>query len=474
MGMAASQARILQLTSRKNTIGRELSSLSLQKMSLTREMSKVSKAYNDALNSKVLKWSNNSGVTYIDLSYQNLMSPSNMNQQTPYLLTDTSGKVVVDSKYQKYAKMISEDGKAGGDWESVRTEVLAELTGIPAEDIENLNSYEDTTNKNLQTLWKIEDSEPKKPTKSGSKDSFLSNIADVIDLDGTIDLGKGTAALSTLQQQLNNISSSLGAYVDDPENIKSACDTFYTNYSGTISSNEDVSYDYLPITKNSRGYTLDVSKMMDEILGSYGSLNGTVSQSSYGTDMYTWNDINSDKYKTWQKEHAEWETSYNEALENYNNSNSAKNTLLTAEQESQINFYDTIFSSIADKGWTYNSKVSDTEYLNQMLQNNLYMLTTVERDQEVDSETGELEWENSYTTNIASNFTNVFSVNDNSIANEALSEYEYQKSIINEKETRIDTRMTDLETEQSAINQMIQGIEQVRNDNVERTFSIFG
>ena len=34
--------------------------------------------------------------------------------------------------------------------------------------------------------------------------------------------------------------------------------------------------------------------------------------------------------------------------------------------------------------------------------------------------------------------------------------------------------MKDLETEQSAINQMIQGIESVRNDNVERTFSIFG
>ena len=33
--------------------------------------------------------------------------------------------------------------------------------------------------------------------------------------------------------------------------------------------------------------------------------------------------------------------------------------------------------------------------------------------------------------------------------------------------------MKNLETEQSAINQMLQGLEQVKNDNIERTFSIF-
>ena len=37
----------------------------------------------------------------------------------------------------------------------------------------------------------------------------------------------------------------------------------------------------------------------------------------------------------------------------------------------------------------------------------------------------------------------------------------------------LNMNIKNLETEQSAINQMLQGLEQVRNDNIERTFSIF-
>ena len=50
---------------------------------------------------------------------------------------------------------------------------------------------------------------------------------------------------------------------------------------------------------------------------------------------------------------------------------------------------------------------------------------------------------------------------------------EKEKEYDGQKETRIDTRMQDLETEQAAINEMIKGIETVRDDNSERTFSIF-
>ena len=71
------------------------------------------------------------------------------------------------------------------------------------------------------------------------------------------------------------------------------------------------------------------------------------------------------------------------------------------------------------------------------------------------------------------NFDNIFTVNDTNAQNEAQVKYEYEKSVINEKESRIDQRMQNLETEQSAINEMIKGIESVRDKNVETNFSIF-
>ena len=61
MGMAATQARLLSLTNRKNTIGYDLSRLSAQKMSLARESDAISTRYTEALNEKTLKWSNDSG-----------------------------------------------------------------------------------------------------------------------------------------------------------------------------------------------------------------------------------------------------------------------------------------------------------------------------------------------------------------------------------------------------------------------------
>ena len=133
----------------------------------------------------------------------------------------------------------------------------------------------------------------------------------------------------------------------------------------------------------------------------------------------------------------------------------------------QIAFYDQIFNAIADNGWAADSQVTDSNYLNQMLQNNMYTITTME--QCTDDE-GDDYFE--YDTHIASNFKHIISVNDNAAQELALAEYEYEKNIINEKESRIDTRMKDLETEQSAIVEMIKSIESVKDENIERHMNV--
>lgn len=492
MGMAASQSRFLQLTSRKNTIGLQLSQLAQDKVSLARDMQKVSRDYQEALSQKVLKWSNNNGVSYIDLSYQNLMKPSSMNKNIPYLLTDESGRVVIDSAYQKYAEMISANGKAGGDWETVRTKVLAELTGIDPAKIDNANSYQENIWANEAVLNQLIDNEPVKPIKETSADKFISNLdskvsatftgasswSDAYKNSGKVNLGDSSSAALTLKTLTEEIATTLGAYIDDPKNLKTACETFYNSQVGIIQdpssdgNKQSLESDQTPLSGSASGFTIDVKQMLNTILGSYGQLNGHVERGGYGNDyIYTWNDIDSEKYKTWSSEHANWQATYDAAKIDYDDSVKAKNQLFTADDEALIDFYDAIFSSIAENGWTYNNQVNDTEYLNQMLQNNIYRMTTVEREPEYDENSGEYLWDNDYETDIASNFSNIFTVSDNDAREQALIEYEYQKSIINQKETKIDTRMKDLETEQAAINQMLQGLESVKNDNIERTMS---
>ena len=501
MGMAASQVRFLQLTNRKNEIGFQLTQLANDKVSLSRDMQKVSKEYQNALNQKVLKWSNNSGVTYVDLSYQNLMKPSSMNQNKPYLLTDASDRVVIDSEYQKYASLISSTGAPGGDWQSVRTKVISELTGIDANKINNANAYQEEIWANEAVINQLIDNEPIKPTKQTNAETFIKNLGSSTGIagntttgvgnftdgndwgsaysrGGSINLGGSGSALTNLEKILNHVATTLGKYIDDPENLKSACDTFLAAQKGILEdpnsegNKQSLKSNQTPISGDTNNFTVNVQQMLDTIMGSYGQLNGHVEHGGYGNKtLYTWNDVDSAKYQTWLEEHNLWQKTYDSAKKDYNDSVSANNQLFTADEESLIKFYDAIFSSIAEKGWTCNEQVNDPEYLNQMLQNNIYMMTTVERDAEYDCNSGEYSWDNDYETDIASNFTNIFTVNDSDAREDALVEYEHKKAIINEKESRIDTRMKNLETEQAAINQMLQGLEQVKNDNTDRTMN---
>ena len=54
MGLAASQSRLLLLTARKNAVEAQMMTISNEKLMLSRKVADASKAYNNALNTKVL------------------------------------------------------------------------------------------------------------------------------------------------------------------------------------------------------------------------------------------------------------------------------------------------------------------------------------------------------------------------------------------------------------------------------------
>lgn len=501
MGMAASQVRLLQLTSRKNTIGRNLQELSLQKMSLSRDMAKVAKNYQNALNSKTLKWSNNSGVSYVDLSYSTLMSPNAANNNTPYLLTNTNGQVVIDSKYEKYAQMISEKGSAGGNWEDNRIKILSELVGVSEETLNDANVKSDALDESTKKANDLQEElyviEAKEPTVNKSAEELMEyagtitlndvvttifnnlsiktdssyDIAKMYKNSSTISLGNSTTSASTLNKLLTSISDNLKNYLSDEdiEHFKEACDTYFKDTSTLFDSTKDeLKNSGTGVTLDGKTYKINVKTMIDDILGIYCSEGGSNEASAYGTTEYVTRDKNSDKWQEWKASCDAKKAEFEAAKKEVSADVDANNQVLTAEQESKINFYDQLFTAVAEKGWECNYEVEDGSYLNEMLQNNQYFITTMKT---AENDDGKSYYE--YDDAIASNMDNIVTVNDSAVQQEAQVEYEYQKSKISEKESRIDTRMQDLETEQSAINTMIKGIETVRNDNIERTMGIF-
>ena len=109
MGMSASQVRFLSLQSRKNSIGRQLLTLSNRKMALSRDMNTVALRYNNALNQTTLKWSNDSGSTYNALSYDLMMKPNDLNTEKPYIVTK-AGLSDVANDFISF--IMSKDGQA--------------------------------------------------------------------------------------------------------------------------------------------------------------------------------------------------------------------------------------------------------------------------------------------------------------------------------------------------------------------------
>lgn len=132
MGLAASQARLLTITSRKADCEFQSMTLSHQKLSLSRDMESVSTAYQNALGLTKLVYDyqgNNSAE--LDLSYDLLMTPSIYNDYYPKLVTDNKNRIMLNSAYAAAARAagIPAEGLLGTPSSDVRNKFIQALAG---------------------------------------------------------------------------------------------------------------------------------------------------------------------------------------------------------------------------------------------------------------------------------------------------------------------------------------------------------
>ncbi len=122
MGLAASQARFLAITSRKARCEFESMQIAQQKLSLTRELEQATSDYQASLNQSTLIWDpDGSGETPFDVTYDLLMRPSDVNDYMPFLLSRRDGRIALSSSMAQAAKAagINEDGSINGTKQDV-------------------------------------------------------------------------------------------------------------------------------------------------------------------------------------------------------------------------------------------------------------------------------------------------------------------------------------------------------------------
>lgn len=97
MGMAASQARLLMITARKDDVELNMQRISNDKLLLSRKSTEISENYANALNETKLVWETNMD-TEADLTYDLLMRP-NTGIDGQYMITNAYGQVMLDDEY---------------------------------------------------------------------------------------------------------------------------------------------------------------------------------------------------------------------------------------------------------------------------------------------------------------------------------------------------------------------------------------
>jgi len=130
MGLAASQARLLTITSRKSDCEYQSMRLSHEKIALSREMTEISNEYQKSLNQSNLYYDfYGTGDMSNPLTYGLLMSPSALNDYLPTLICNQQGRVVLDGKYAAAAKAagIPQEGLGALPSEEVRNAFIEGL-----------------------------------------------------------------------------------------------------------------------------------------------------------------------------------------------------------------------------------------------------------------------------------------------------------------------------------------------------------
>jgi len=141
MGLSASQARLLTLTARKGDVEYGISMNALEKMSLARQMTELTREYNSKMNSKHLMYCN--GGEYHKLNYRYLMGTTKadamlngttaVRDNLDMVLTDNKGQVVIDDNYANRFKQagltVDENGRGTTFDQKTLINVMVKMCG---------------------------------------------------------------------------------------------------------------------------------------------------------------------------------------------------------------------------------------------------------------------------------------------------------------------------------------------------------
>ena len=417
MGMAASQARLLCLTARQHDVEFQAQAIQNAKLQLATQSDQVYEEYLAALdaNSLVISASNNGTNSNIVANFNNLCSSNKVipADGSNYILRTKNGKLVVEDFIE-----------------------------------EGYDDYKNSVNTDHNAyhfaLYMLNGGE-EFPTNNGTDNEILDALRDAElkiiiqycnenDDPRLLDLYNNVIKLrypGSEDGNNNDDSDNISYYDEDGDLITTGLeDTFHD---ADVNANGS--------TDDKKAYNDAVTALMDYLYNNYAN---EIFNTAKGN-----NDPNDDSY-------------------------------VDIEEDPKFNYYVNIFNCIESCGGCvsideYNGPngdaASNSEWLQNMILSGQFIIQTITDDK---NEPNKLKFDTvSPNSSISLSYMPTSSI-DSTAEKKAEAEYEHKMKQINQKDKKFDLDLSKLETERSAIKTELDNIKKVIDDNIKKTFGIFG
>ena len=129
-------------------------------------------------------------------------------------------------------------------------------------------------------------------------------------------------------------------------------------------------------------------------------------------------------------------------------------------REKDADFFDQLFNNLLEYGWRYDSSIDDNEYLEAVLKNGRYSMSSLNDDgyyyQTRYNETGYME-----------------EVSDTDAIARAEAEFAAKKAELTYKEDTIDMKTKKLDAEIASITAEVDSVKNIITKSIEKTFTMF-
>lgn len=255
MGMAASQARFLQLTARRSNVEYQAQQINFERLQLSQQLNNASTLYNDKMSNTVLQfsYSNSNGKETVPITYKNYknfmnkqMKDFNSSQQQYFLVSSSGNKLIVGSEEEMYemmnANMLSPTTDENGNVKPAQSRfTINDFIIVESDDLNDEDKFQQALKDGIYYFATLNTDDSKADAKmfNVSDVDTMSSVSEVLD---TSDDKQAEAEYDSITSAIQRKDKKMEMELNQLETERSAIQTEIDSVSKVIEDNTEKSF----------------------------------------------------------------------------------------------------------------------------------------------------------------------------------------------------------------------------------------